>query len=206
MKTLSHLTASLVIGSFAALFVGCAPNKVIDPTTEQGITSVDQVDIQDFSRAANDMATDLLKSPILAKYGPDRQAVLAISLIENRTSAQLDTDLLVKRIRMALINSGKFTTSTVVAAGAAEDPLVRENRNLRKDDEFDQSTIAAKGTLKAPDFTLSGKIIDIRVRDGHLRQASYDFQLSLTDKNSGTTVWEGLKTITKQGRHNAVSW
>ena len=203
---LSHLAASLVVCSFAALFSGCARNKVIDPTTEQGIVSVGQVDIQDFSRAANDMATDLLKSPILAKYGPDRQAVLAISLIENRTSTQLDTDLLIKRIRMALLNSGKVVTTTVVSAGASEDPLVRENRNLRKDDEFDQSTIAAKGTLKAPYFTLSGKIIDIRVRDGHLRQASYDFQLSLTDKNTGTAVWEGLKTITKQGRHNAVSW
>lgn len=203
---LSHLAASLVVCSFAALFAGCARNKVIDPTTDQGIVSVGQVDIQDFSRAANDMATDLLKSPILAKYGPDRQAVLAISLIENRTSTQLDTDLLIKRIRMALLNSGKVVTTTVVSAGASEDPLVRENRNLRKDDEFDQSTIATKGTLKAPDFTLSGKIIDVKVRDGHLRQASYDFQLSLTDKNTGTAVWEGLKTITKQGRHNAVSW
>ena len=132
--------------------------------------------------------------------------MLAISLIENRTSTQLDTDLLIKRIRMALLNSGKVVTTTVVSAGASEDPLVRENRNLRKDDEFDQATIAAKGTLKAPDFTLSGKIIDVKVRDGHLRQASYDFQLSLTDKNTGTAVWEGLKTITKQGRHNAVSW
>ncbi len=203
---LSQLTASLVIGSFSVLFIGCARNQVIDPTTEQGIVSVGHVDIQDFERAANELATDLLKSPALAKYGPDNQAVMAISLIENRTSTQLDTDLLIKRIRIALLNSGKVVTTTAVSAGASEDPLVRENRNLRKDDEFDQSTIAAKGTLKAPDFTLSGKIIDNNVRDGHLRQSTYDFQLSLTDKNTGTAKWEGLKSITKQGRHNTIGW
>lgn len=202
----SQLTASLVICSFAALFTACARNQVIDPTTDQGIVSVGQVDIQDFKRASNELATKLLKSPVLAKYGPDNRAVMAVSLIENRTSTQLETDLLIKDIRTALLNSGKVYTTTAVSVGASEDPLVRDARNLRKDDEFDQSTIAAKGTLKAPDFTLSGKIIGQNVRDGHLRQSTYTFQLSLSDTKTGLEVWGDSCNVTKQGRHNTVGW
>lgn len=92
--------------------------------------------------------------------------IIGIGLIKNDTAAHFDTDLLVKKIRVRLNKSNKARTDTT------------------------------GGVLNALDFTLSGKIIDTYVRVGNVRQHTYTFQLSLTDKQ-GLAVWEEEKEVTK---------
>jgi PBP1b-binding outer membrane lipoprotein LpoB len=114
-------------------------------------------------------------------------ALMAISRIQNNTGQQLDTDLLVKKIRVALNRTGKIVTSTTIGIGAPEDPL------------------AANGQTRRPDYTLSGKIIELRDSAGDIHQASYVFQLSLSSA-SGIAVWEDEKTIIKQGSRPSVGF
>ena len=79
--------------------------------------------------------------------------MLAISRIVNNTGQQIDTDLLTKKIRVALLNSGKAeTTTTMGLGGTAEDPMAK---GLQQESEFSND----QKTTRTPDFTLSGKII-----------------------------------------------
>jgi len=111
---------SVLISGLAA---GCASKTAyVDPKGSRLITTVDEINIQDFTQAAEDAIQSLLVSGALDRV-PNPPAVLVISRIVNNTSQHVDTDMLTKKIRVALNQSGKALTRTTFAVGGqAEDP------------------------------------------------------------------------------------
>ena len=197
------MKSKIIFSLLAALpFVigGCATNAhYVETGGRENVVSVNQINIQDYIQAANAAVNDLLASGALDRV-PNPPAVLAISRIVNNTGQQIDTDLLVKKIRVAVLNSGKaLTTTTLGLGGTAEDPMAK---GLQQENEF----MNDQKTTRKPDFTLSGKIIETTARAGSTRQSTYSFQLSLTDSKTGLAIWEGEKEITKQGTRPAVGF
>jgi hypothetical protein len=184
------IKALIPLVTIVAAVAGCSsPNAhYIQTGGQESVVTVGQINIQDFITAANAATADLLGSGALDRVAHP-PAILAISRIVNNTSQQIDTDLLVKKIRVALLQSGKAVTTTTYGLGGPEDPLAAQT----------------PGSSPLPDFTLSGKIIETFVRAGDIRQATYSFQLSLTDRR-GLAVWEGEKEITKQGARSTVGF
>ena len=164
------------------------------------------LDNADFQRAAQEAIQSMLESGAVDKPGGGRY-VLAISNIVNDTMQRIDTDQLVKKIRVALLQSGKVVVTTAVSAGGPEDDMSYKARELRKSEEFNQKTVAKKGQMVAPDLSLSGKIIqrNSTLQDGSQR-SDYYFQLSLTDINSGLAFWEGETVIGKVGSNDSAAW
>lgn len=181
------------------IFGGCATHtRYVEPTGPRTIVTSD-INIQDFSYAAEDMVKSLLTSGSLDRAS-SQPAVLAISRIVNNTTQQIDTDMLTKKIRVALNQSGKIlTTTTMGIGGIAEDPLAQ---GIQQEKEFYADR---KEPQRLPDYSLSGKIIEKRDRQDNVRQVTYSFQLSLTDGN-GLAVWEEEKQITKQGKRGIIGW
>jgi len=200
-------TVLLSILAAASPFVvgGCASAHYVQTGGRESVVTVGQINIQDFIQAAEAAVKDLLNpqptgTPCVLDKVANPPAVLAISRIINNTGQQIDTDLLTKKIRVALLNSGKAqTTTTLGLGGTSEDPMAK---GLQDKSEFDND----QKTTRKPDFTLSGKIIELPVRSGSTRQSTFSFQLSLTDPKSGLAVWEGEKEITKQGTRSAVGF
>lgn len=104
-----------------------------------------------------------------------KPAILVVGRIVNNTGRNFDMDLLIKKIRVALNKGGKAITDIT------------------------------GGALNNPDFTLSGKIIENRSREGNTHQSAYTFQLSLSN-SQGLAVWEDEKEITKQGTRASVGF
>lgn len=183
----------------AAFITGCGTNAhYVQTGGRESIVSVGKINDQDFIAAANAATSDLLASGVLDRV-KNPPAILAMSRIVNNTGQQIDIDLLTKKIRIGLLQSGKaVTTTTFGLDGQAEDPLAK---GIQQQQQFmnDQTN------TRLPDFTLSGKIIENTAKAGNTRQATYSFQLSLTDQQ-GLAVWEGEKEITKQGTRNAVGF
>lgn len=191
---------SLLAAAIPFVVGGCATKAhYIQTGGRESLVTVNSINIQDFIQAANNATSDLLASGALDKV-PNPPAVLAISRIVNNTGQQIDTDLLTKKIRVALLNSGKAqTTTTLGLGGAAEDPMAK---GLQQENEFKSD----QKVTRTPDFTLSGKIIQTIARDGNTSQSTFSFQLSLTDAKTGLAVWEGEKEITKQGARPSVGF
>jgi penicillin-binding protein activator len=186
----------------AFLLAGCGspPNSAqyVDPNGPRTIVSLNQIDIQDFSNAANAMVQDLLNSGVLEK-APAQPAVLAISRITNNTTQQFDTDMLIKNIRIALLQTGKVVTTTTFGANP-EDKMAQDAGNMQA------FMNGQPQPTRIPYYTLSGKIDINTAQAGDVYQRSYIFQLSLTEVSSGLAVWEGQKIITKQGQKAAIGW
>ena len=190
---------SILAAAIPFVVGGCASAHYVETGGHENVVNVGQINIQDYIQAANAATGDLLASGALDRVATP-PAVLAISRIVNNTGQQIDTALLTKKIRIALLNSGKAqTTTTMGLGGTAEDPMAK---GLQQENEF----MNDQKVTRKPDFTLSGKIIETTARAGSTRQATYSFQLSLTDARTGLAVWEGEKEITKQGTRSSVGF
>ena len=186
----------------AASFTGCATDaKYMNPQGPQTIVSLDQINVQDWAQAANQMVESLLESGVLER-APKQPAVLAISRIVNNTTQQIDTDELTKKIRIALNRSGKTVTTTTYGSGThVEDPLARQTGEMERYMKDGKPT-----HMPIPYYSLSGKILENRAQASDTRQITYTFQLSLTEIHTGLAVWEDEVQIMKQGEQNSVGW
>ncbi len=196
---------SLVLG--VLVFTGCATTPhYVGVKNSKDMPTTMSIDRRDFEKAANEATKDMLESGALDKKGGGRY-VVAMGKMVNDTTQRIDTDMLTKKIRIDMLKSGKAVITTAVAAGGPEDEMTKEVRRLRADDEFKQSTIAKKGTIYAPDMSLSGKIMQRIIKTGDDDQlVEYYFHLTLTHLETGLAFWEGESIVGKVGSNDSVVW
>ena len=114
--------------------------------------------------------------------------VLQLGQILNDTSNIFDTSLLLSKITMPLVNTGRV--------------------QLLESDAVANAARAATPGSKVPvaEFVLKGKILEDRANAGSTRQASYIFQLTLVDVRTSLAVWAKEETVTKAGSKNSVGF
>lgn len=164
---------------------------------------------KDFDGAANKALGEMIDSPLLAhpEAAQGGRYVLAISNIINDTSQRIDTDQLTKKIRVGLLRSGKFLTTTAIGLNGAEDEMTAKVRELNNSKLVNKATTKKNGTVISPDFSLSGKIIQRTNKIDRSNQlVDYYFQLTLTQLETGLAYWEGEYPISKKGSNDSVTW
>ncbi|MCK9454421.1 MAG: penicillin-binding protein activator LpoB [Sulfurimonas sp.] len=198
---------TVVLLTLGVIFSGCETKTTnIDIDNDKG-EAVMALDYRDFQGAATDMIESLLASGAVDKKDGTRY-VLVVSRIINDTMQHVDTDQLVKKIRVGLLQSGKVVVTTAVGIDGAEDKMSMKTREeLRGNVEFDQKTVAGKGSMVAPDLSLSGKILQRNIRvDKKTQRVEYYFQMSLTDIKTGLAYWEDERIVAKRGSNKSVAW
>lgn len=179
----------------ASVLVGCETTpQLVNQAADDGHTTL-SLDYRDFNRAAEEAIDGMIASGSLNHPGGGRY-VLMISRIKNDTVANIDTDQLIKKIRIALMQKGKVVVTTAIGVNGPED----------KATALVQSEFGGNGVAK-PELSLSGKIIGRSVRyDSSTQQIEYYLQLTLTDIKGGYSVWEGETPIIKRGSSKTVAW
>ncbi|SFM98296.1 penicillin-binding protein activator LpoB [Marinobacter pelagius] len=199
------LKKAIALSAGVLMLSGCAtPTRYVDPAADDGPVAM-TMDYRDFEKAATEAVEDMLASGAVVNPNGGRY-IMVVSRITNDTMQRIDTDQLTKKIRVSLLRSGKVVTTTAVGLNGAEDEMTMRARELRNSEEFDQSGVQKKGTLQAPDLSLSGKILQRNHKVGSEQQVEYYIQLSLTDLASGLAFWEGETPIVKRGSNSSVSW
>ncbi|MDR2100921.1 MAG: penicillin-binding protein activator LpoB [Campylobacteraceae bacterium] len=204
-KILTKAALTAVVFVFLAGCTQQAPRYVgVDNPEVQAVISMG-LDRQDFEKAAADAVDSLLRSGVLSKPNGEKY-VVAIGRIINDTTQKIDTDMFIKKIRTSMLNSGKAVVTSAITAGGNNDELIYQTRDLRTDDEFKQDTISEKGTLLAPELSLTGKIIQQSKTIDKNKLVEFYFQLTLTNLKNGLAVWEEESVIGKVGDKKSVNW
>lgn len=186
----------------------CGGTRVVDLNDEQEVSNMQQVmelEYRDWTATAEKMTESMIASGALKA---ESKPVIAIGNIVNDTTQRIDSDMLVKKIRTTLLKSGKAQIATNFSG---EDTTSDKVRTKRIDAEYNQSTIAQKGTLIAPNMSLSGKMLqrNLKLESGWFSsvdtRVEYYLQLTLTDLKSGLSVWEDEQPIIKEGK-DAPTW
>jgi len=166
---------------------------------------------RDFEGAANKALDEIIASPLLVhpQAAQGGRYILSIYNILNDTTQRIDTDQLVKKIRVGLLKSGKFLTTTAVnfTGAGPEDTSTQKSRQLADSAIMNQATVKQGANVVAPDFSLSGKIIQKNNRINRSEQlVEYYFQLTLTNIDNGLAYWEGEYPIAKTTDNDTVTW
>lgn len=201
---------SFLFAAVVVLFLsGCTtggPKYVDSGYSGQTDTMTLGIDRADFEKAAVDATESMLQSGALNKKGGGRY-VVAIDRVINDTTQRIDTDMLIKKIRVAILRSGKAVVTAAIQVGGPESTLSHSVRDLRENQEVKRTTIAKKNAIIAPDMGLSGKIMQRNARTGSGKQlVEYYFQLTLTHLESGLALWEDEVVVGKIGSSRTVSW
>lgn len=198
---MKHTTTSLLC---ALVLAGCSHDnaRYIDPNDGSGVVSIDKVNVQDFVLAADAMLQSLYASPAFTgiKARDGGSPILLVGRVRNDTTDNFDTDMLIKKMTVSVTRSGKARVATASTVIAPQDQAAAEARRV---------AAAANGTTAAPlipDYTLSGKILETKASAGKTKQATYTFQLTLTEVKTGLAVWEEEKAVTKQGERSKVGF
>lgn len=186
----------------------CGGTRVVDTNDAEEVAAMQDVmelEYRDWTNTAEKMTKSMLQSGAFKQV---KNPVIAMGNIVNDTQQRFDTDILIKKIRTTLVNSG---TAQVATTFSGEDINSEKMRNLRNNAEYAADTIAKTGTLVAPNMSLSGKMLqrNLKLDSGWFSsvdtRVEYYLQLTLTDLKTGLSVWEDEQPIIKEGTH-APTW
>ena len=180
------------------LAAGCAsPARIIGVDSDEALVTISELDPADWNRAAAENIDSLLASGALRR--PDgKPAVVMVSRIRNYTTLHLESQILTDKIRRAILQSGQAKVTSALGAGGNLDLAVRRIRDKDSDDLFNQATVPKRGTVIAPDMSLSGEIVQQSNRVGRVEESYFFFHVVMTDLATGLAVWEDNVEIGKQ--------
>ena len=196
----SKIIGLLAVGAMLT-FSGCetaTETRTVDAKGPQAINT-SAINSQDWANAADQLINSLLSGGAL-NNAPRTPAVLAVDRVINNTQLMVDTDLLIKKIRVALTNTGKIAITNTLGLG--ERAVVASEAA-----ELEEMQSGKKAKTLVPDYTLYAKLIQQTDKNGKIAQNTYSFQMSLVAVKTGLTVWEEEKQIAKQTRGpGTVGW
>ncbi len=208
----------LILGASlsALLLTGCGTTTTIyDPsTTEHGLRqegSISSEEMRQVARAAvNSAMTNVKFTTFLRKYrteknDPDAIPVLKLDKVINDTDdPDLNVNEMTDMLNEALLNAGKVDVT--LAEGAGRTAAVAASRDLEYDDNFDQSTVAQRGTLQAARLVLRPRVTSNTVRDGGTKAVVRTFVMEMADIKTGLVMWKYTKQLGFMKEKGTFGW
>jgi hypothetical protein len=207
MKNIIKLVPVVVLLGGLGLSCESSGVKTVRSGSSGGYVSGWNIAARDQLEAANNLIGRFLNSPRATKALAGGERVIGVSKIVNQTTQVVYSNILTDNVIQALQESGKcYATATFNFNEVENDPLVLKLRKLRASSEVDQSTVAKKNSLKAPDMTLFGSVTEDVSRKGRNVEKTFIITLKVNDGNSGLQIWSGQYFIAKQGKGGVRSW
>ncbi len=210
---------ALVFAAVAAIILlsGCTTTTttIYDPTTQQtGLRQRGNVSAEEFRIVAKKAADAALSNPkfmnFLAAYkaemnNPNAIPVMKLTKVRNETD---DPDLkigeLTDLLSEALLNSG--IVDVTIAEGADLQTAIAASRNMELDPNFNQATVAQRGTLTAARIVLCPKVISSEVKDGRTRAVVRTFVLEMGDVKTGLLMWKFTEQLGFMKKHGVIGY
>ena len=197
----------LAIGTSAALMLltGCAATTtIIDPDNtntnvrQKGSVSAEEM-IQAARFATRNAMTNAKFINFLKKYkkemnDPDAIPVLKLAQTINDTDdPDLNKGMITDIINEELLNAGKVDVT--LAEGSDRTETIANSRKLEDDENFNQKTVAKRGTLQAARLVLRPKVISNLTDDGSTKVNTTSFTMDMADIHTGLTMWKYTKRL-----------
>jgi uncharacterized protein (TIGR02722 family) len=194
MRTLMkpYLTVFLLL-----LLAGCA-RSVTRMNPAEPVDLSGRWNDTDSRQVADAMVADLLSSEKFKEYSKSlsRKPTIIVGLVRNKTTDHIDSDTYIKKLELAIFNSG---VADLVESDAFRDKL-REER-AQQQDFADPATMAKWGKEAGANLILFGDMTSETDVYQNKRVVNYITTLFLTDMESNRRIWYGQKEIKKYVRN-----
>ena len=210
----------LILGLSAAgvlALAACESNNTViyDPaTTKTGLRATRTVSSEEMREVTIAAVQGAMTNPnftsFLRKYrqevgDPDASPILKLDKTINDTDdPDLNTSEITDMLFEELLNAGKVNVT--MAEGAGRTQAIAASRDLEYDENFDQSTVAQRGTLQAARLVLRPKVTSNSVRDGNTQAVTRTFVLEMADVQTGLVMWKFTKQLAFMKKKSSVGW
>jgi uncharacterized protein (TIGR02722 family) len=152
----------------------------------------------DSRQVADKMVSDLLGSEKFKEYAKTlgKKPTVIVGLVRNKTSEHIDADTYIKKLELAIFNSG---VADLVESDTFRDKL-REER-AQQQDFADPATVAKWGKESGANVILFGDMTSETDVYQNRRVVNYITTLFLTDMETNRRVWYGQNEIKKYVRN-----
>lgn len=197
--TLTRITLSTLIAAF--LFWGCGPSQSV-----QRVNPDSQSDLSgnwndtDARMVAEDMTADILSAAWLQNVD---LPVLIVGEIKNNTTEHIRTDIFIKELERAIVNSQKVE---IVADPDQRNQIIAERDHQQQYASYESAASVAQEL--GADYMLVGGIeanIDKNL-DGTQVAKFYTVNLELINVESNRKAWIGNKKIKKMIERSRAKW
>jgi len=181
------------VSVLAILMAGCWGPRVEygDPLASEPLTT--DFGASDLQQIAAGMVDSLLAFPEIVKLTAERQPVLLVAKVRNKTMQHIDTEAITDSIRAKLIKSGKFRF-----IDRSTDPAILEELILQHEGgHTDPARAVPKGRQYGAEYILYANLAQFEQQLGNKRDVYYKFTMMLRSVETGLVIWSDEKEIRK---------
>ena len=175
------------------LFVGCARSVTrLDPNQSMDLSG--RWNDSDSRQVANKMISELQASEAYKDFAKQlgKKPTIIVGLVQNKTSEHIESDTYIKKIELAIFNSG---VADLVESDSFRDKLRAER--AQQQDFADPATMAKWGKEVGANLMLFGEMTSETDLYQRRRVVNYITTLFLTDMETNKRVWYGQEEIKK---------
>lgn len=207
-----------ILGASASvmLLTGCGTTTTVyDPSSttmnirQEGSVSSEEMR-QVAAAAVNAAMTNVKFITFLRKYKKEMNDVDAIPVLKldrvvnDTDDPDLNVDELTDMLNEALLNAGKVDVT--MAEGVGRSQAISASRGLEDDENFDQKTVAQRGTLQAARIVLRPKVISNTVNNGDQKAVVRTFVMDMADIKTGFIMWKFTKQLGFMKEKGTFGW
>ncbi len=185
-RTIGFILCAMILASCARSVSRVNPDQQIDLSGRWNDS--------DSRMVAQKMVSDLLGSDKFKDYSKslNKKPAIIVGLIKNKTSEHIDADNYIKKIELAIYNSG---IADLVESDSFRDKLRQERADQQ---DFASSNTASKwGKEEGANLMLFGEMTSETDVYNKKRVVNYVTTLFLTDLETNKRVWYGQEEIKK---------
>lgn len=163
-----------------------------DPNMGTGLESADIVSVEKF-------AVQILAAPELTGPAVEGTPTIAIHPVENNTDQEIDGELLVRRIRTALVQRAEGRVAFVVRN--RNEAVIERERIAKREGEY---TSTRQEMKLGADYILTGTAASISSASKHGESRAIWIDFELIDAENGKIVWAGKYETKKVGKNSVI--
>lgn len=182
----------ILLGSTALVLGGCASKvQYGDPTAVETVD--EKFGSTDLQQIAAKMVDSMLTFPSVMQMTANRQPVLYVEGVKNKTREHIDLESVTDTIVNKLLRSAKFRF-----VDKATRDLARQELGFQNDSGMvDPNTAAQIGRHVGAQYMLHGNISNITKQSASTKDVYYKFTLKMINLETGILTWQDEKEIRK---------
>jgi hypothetical protein len=175
------------------IFTGCASTQYVDSRKDKGSRTWGAKEI-------NETVDTMVESLYTTLKGLNKDTLIAVNKIRNRTSEHIDTQMIANELSTRLIKRGI--------------PFIDKSHRGEsiKEIEFgqtgmvDSESAISAGKLKSPNYELTGDVTDNVTYEGNQKKQFIIVTLKLVEVETTAVVWQERQEFMKVSSEERYGW
>lgn len=200
----------------SVMLTGCGTTtEIYDPAREKtGYRQEGHVSSEEMREIARNAINNFKVNPRVKRFfreyrkemkNQEAVPILKLNKTVNETDdPDLNVNEMTDMISMELINSA--LVDVTMAEGYGLTKSIGKSRDQEDDDNFDQKTVAQRGTLQAARLLMRPKIMSNTTRDGRHKGIVRTFTADVADIKTGMIIWRYSKQLAFKKNKGVVGW